>query len=87
MTTKTKDTIQETLTLTLPKETVEDLNNIASFNETDLEKLVYSYIVDGIASDSRAAKRKEFTDKANEVLGKNNIPPKTVEDIFNNLVY
>lgn len=87
MTTKTKKTLQETLTLTLPREIVENLDNIASFNDTDLENLVYSYIVDGIASDSRAAGRKRFTDKANEVLGKNNIPPKTVEDIFNNLVY
>jgi hypothetical protein len=87
MTTKTKETIQETVTLTLPREIVDDLNKIASFNETSLEDLVYSYIVDGIASDSRAVNRMRFTDKANEVIGKNNIPPKTVEDIFNNLVY
>ena len=86
MTTKTNE-IQETLTLTLPGEIIEDLNNIASFNDTDLEKLVYSYIVDGIASDSRAAKRMKFTNKANETLGKHNLPSKTVEDIFNNLVY
>ena len=87
MTTKTNDTFRETLTLTLPKEIVKDLNNIASFNDTNLEKLVYSYIVDGIAGDSRAARRIKFTDKANEVFGKNNIPQKTVEDIFNGLVY
>ena len=42
--------------------------------------------VDGIASDSRAVNRMRFTDKANEVMGKNNIPPKTVEDIFNNYI-
>ena len=87
MTTRTQDTLQETLTLRLPGEIIEDLNNIASFNDTDLEKLVFSYIVDGIANDSRAAKRMEFTDKANEVLGKNNVAPKTVEDIFENLLY
>ena len=87
MKTKLKETIQEQVTLTLPRETVDDLNKIASFNETNLEDLVYSYIVDGIASDSRAVNRMKFTDKANEVMGKNNIPPKTVEDIFNNLVY
>ena len=87
MTTKIKETIQETVTLTLPREIVDDLNKIASFNENSLEDLVYSYIVDGIASDSRAVNRMRFTDKANEVMGKNNIPPKTVEDIFNNLVY
>ncbi len=87
MKTKLKETIQEQVALTLPREIVDDLNKIASFNETNLEDLVYSYIVDGIASDSRAVNRMKFTDKANEVMGKNNIPPKTVEDIFNNLVY
>ena len=87
MKTKTKVTIRETVTLTLPIEIVEDLNNIASFNDTNLEDLIYAYIVDGIASDSRAAKRMKFTNKANEALGKNNILPKTVEDIFNGLVY
>ena len=87
MTTKTKETIRETVTLTLPREIVDDLNKIASFNENSFEDLVYSYIVDGIASDSRAVNRMKFTDKANVVIGKNNIPPKTVEDIFNNLVY
>ena len=87
MKTKLRVTIQEQVTLTLPREIVDDLNKIASFNETNLEDLVYSYIVDGIASDSRAVNRMKFTDKANEVMGKNNIPPKSVEDIFNNLVY
>ena len=87
MKTKLKETIQEQVTLTLPREIVDDLNTIALFNETNLKDLVYSYIVDGIASDSRAVNRMKFTDKANEVMGKHNILPKTVEDIFNNLVY
>ncbi len=89
MKTKTaiNDTILEKVTLVLPKEIVDDLNKIASFNETSREDLVYSYIVDGIAGDSRTVKRMNFTDHVNETLGKNNIPPKTVEDIFNNLVY
>jgi len=87
MTTKTKIRIQETLTLSLPMEIVEDLNKIAQFNNTNAENLVYSYIVDGIAGDSRAARRMRFTEKANETLGKGNRPPKTVEDIFNNLVF
>ena len=37
MTTKTKIRIQETLTLTLPMEIVEDLNKIAQFNNTNAE--------------------------------------------------
>jgi hypothetical protein len=87
MTTKTKVRIHETLTLTLPIEIIEDLNKIAKFNDTNTENLVYSYIVDGITGDSRAAKRMRFTEKANETLGRSNRPSKTVEDIFDNLVY
>ena len=87
MATKTEHTIREELIFTLPKEIIDDLKHISAFNKTDLEKLVYSYIVDGIASDARAARRKKFTDRANEVWSKNNIPPKSVEDIFDNLIY
>ncbi|GAB4336658.1 MAG: hypothetical protein Kow0089_07210 [Desulfobulbaceae bacterium] len=84
MTTTEKTT--ETLTVKVPSEIADDLREIARFNETEVEKLLYSYIVEGIAGDARAAKRMRFTDRANEVLGKNN-PPKTVEEIFNNLVF
>lgn len=77
----------EKLTLTLPSEIIDDLNKIAAFNNTDREKLVYSYIVDGIAGDSLAAKRKEFSDRAKQSWGKHQEPEKSVEDIFNNLLY
>ena len=87
MATGTNVMTSETLTIELPDEIFKDLNDIAAFHNTKIEKLVYSYIVDGIAGDSRAARRKKFTDRANEVLGKGNVPPKTVEDIFNNMVY
>ena len=83
----TKESLEEKVMLTWPKEIVDDLNRIAAFNGIKVEDLVFSYIVDGIASDSRAVKRMKFTNKANEILAKKNIPPKTVEDIFNNLVY
>lgn len=78
---------QAEITLTLPDEVTEDLEKIASFNKTRLEDLVFSYIVEGLAGDSLAVKRMEFTENANGVLGKNNIPSKTVEDLFKNLVY
>lgn len=87
MKTKTTENIQEKVTLTLPGEIVGDLKKIALFNDTGFEDLVCSYIIDGIAGDSRAVNRMRFADKANKVLSKNNVPPKTVEDIFNNLVY
>ena len=77
----------EKLTLTLPTEIIEDLDKIAAFHKTDREKLLYSYIVDGIASDSLAAKRKEFTDRAKQACAGNKKPAKSIEDIFNNLLY
>lgn len=81
-----KETLTEKVCLTLPEETVEDLKRIATFNNMELEKLLYSYIADGLAADRRIAKRVEFTDKTNEVLGKYNVPPKSVEEIFTQLV-
>ncbi len=82
-----QENIRTNVTLTLPGEVVENLNRIAGFHNIRFEDLVYSYIADGIAGDSRAVKRMHFTENANEVLKKNNLPPKTVDDIFNNLVY
>lgn len=80
---------QAEILLTLPEEVLEDLKKIASYNNTDLEGLVYSYIVDGIASDSRIVKRMEFSDAANETLGKKSFHSKTAKEIVNdfNLVY
>lgn len=81
--------IQAEILLTLPKEVLEDLRKIAAFNNTDLHDLVYSYIVDGIANDSRIVKRMEFEDNANESLGGKSIHSKTAKEIISdfNLVY
>jgi hypothetical protein len=75
--------------LTLPKEVLKDLRKIAVFNNSGLNDLVYSYIVDGIASDSRIVKRMEFEDNANVSLGGKSIHSKTAKEIINdfNLVY
>lgn len=81
-----KDTFAEKVCLTLPEKIVEDLKRIASFNDMELEKLVFSYITDGLAADARIAKRVEFTDKTNDVLSRYNVPPKSVEEIFTQLV-
>ena len=78
--------IQEKVCLALPGEIVADLKRIAAFNDMEFEKLLYSYIVDGLAADARTARRVKFTDKTNEVLRKYHVPPKTVEEIFTHLV-
>lgn len=80
---------QSVILVTLPTDVLEDLGKFASFNETQLDDLVFSYIVDGIANDSRILKRMEFTDKANRAFGNKPIHSKTAEAIVNdfNLVY
>ena len=89
MTLSKENEIQAEILLTLPKEMLEDLRKIATFNNTGLNDLVYSYIVDGIASDSRIVKRMEFEDNAHESLGGKSIHSKTAKEIINdfNLVY
>ena len=81
--------IQADILLTLPNEVLKDLRKIAVFNNSGLNDLIYSYIVDGIASDSRIVKRMEFEDNANESLGDKSIHSKTAKEIINdfNLVY
>ena len=86
MATAAKFNISELLTISIPKEIIEDLNCIAEFNDTSVEDVVYSYIVEGLKNDSLVARRMKFTDKANEVLKRNRVPPKSVDDIFNNLL-
>lgn len=80
---------QTELFLSLPVEVLEDLNKIALFNNNKLENLVYSYIIDGIASDSRTVKRVEFTDGANKLPRNRSFYSKTAEEIINdfNLAY
>ena len=81
--------VRAEILLTLPREVLKDLRKIATFNNCGLDELVYSYIVDGIASDSRIVKRMEFEDNANDSLGHKPIDSKTAREIINdfNLVY
>ena len=84
--TQSKNRTQAEITLTLPSELLEDLTRIALFNKTKLESTIYSYIVDGLASDSRTVRRMELTGNENKVPEKNNTLPKTVAKIFNDLI-
>jgi hypothetical protein len=81
--------IQADILLTLPKEMLKDLIKIAVLKNSGINDLVYYYIVDGIASDSRIVKRMEFEDNANVSLGGKSIHSKTAKEIINdfNLVY
>ena len=81
--------VRAEILLTLPREVLKDLRKIATFNNSGLDELIYSYIVDGIASDSRIVKRMEFEDNANDSLGNKPIHSKTAREIINdfNLIY
>ena len=73
--------------LTLPDGMVADLKRVAAFNNISLYDLIYSYIAEGLEGDSLAINRLKFTDSANKVLEKNNMPPKSFEDIFDTLLF
>lgn len=77
------------ISLSVPNEIIEDIIKIASFNNTKLDVQIYSYIIDGIANDSRIIKRVDFEDNANEAFGDKSIHKKSAEEIINdfNLVY
>ena len=59
---------QAEILLTLSEVVLEDLKKIALINNSSFENLICSYIVNGIASDSRIVKHIELTDNVNEVL-------------------
>jgi len=84
-----ENTSQAEILLTLPEEVLEDLRKIALFNNSGFEDLIYSYIVNGIASDSRIVKSMESTGNVNEILGKKNFHLKTAKEIISDfkLVY
>lgn len=84
-----ENTTQAEILLTLPTEVLKDLRRIASFNNSGLEDLIYSYIVDGIAGDSRTVRRMEFSDNANKLLGGKSFHSKNAREIINdfNLIY
>jgi hypothetical protein len=80
---------QARLSLSVPDYLFEDLEKVASFSGMSVEDLTYSYIVEGIAGDSRIVKRVEFEQQANETFQKSDFHTKPARDIVNdfNLVY
>jgi hypothetical protein len=77
-----KTKIQAEILLTLPNEVLEDLKKIASFNNTALKDLVFSYVVDGIACDSEIMKRTGFKSHINDIAGKSTFYSRTAEEII-----
>lgn len=84
-----ENTSQAEILLILPTEVLKDLRKIASLNSSGLDDLIYSYIVDGIAGDSRTVKRMEFSENANKLLGGKSFHSKNAREIINdfNLIY
>ena len=77
------------LYLDLPDNILDDLKKIAGFNGVSIQDLAYSYIVDGIAGDSRVLKRVEFTRQVNGALRKDDFLSRDPRQILNdfNLLY
>ena len=77
------------ITLSVPSDIGNDLEEIASFTGVSVDNLVFSYIVEGIAGDSRILKRSEFKRHAGETLNKDDFRSKSSREIVNefNLLY
>lgn len=75
--------------LSVPRDIGYDLEEIASHNGVTIEDLTYSYIVEGIAGDSRVLKRAEFKRQADKNLKHEDFHSKSAREIVNdfNLLY
>lgn len=73
--------------LALPKEVLIDLNSIANKQNNNLHDLIYSYIVEGIASDSFAIKRMNLNEDNKRALEENNLPLDTVDELLRKYIY
>jgi len=84
-----KDNSQTEIVLSIPSDIGNDLQEIASFNGVTIEHLAYSYIIEGIAGDSRILKRAEFKRHINENLKQEDFHSKSAREIVNdfNLLY
>jgi len=83
------DSSQVEVTLSIPTDIANDLQEIASFNGVSIESLVYSYIIEGITGDSRILKRAEFKRHADDEFNKDDFRSKSPREIVNefNLLY
>jgi hypothetical protein len=75
--------------LSIPRDIGYDLEEIASHNGITIEDLAFSYIVEGIAGDSRVLKRAEFKHQADKNLKHEDFHSKSAREIVNdfNLLY
>lgn len=71
------------VTLSIPSDIGNDLEEIASFNGVSIDNLAYSYIVEGIAGDSRILKGAEFRRHVDEEPNKDDFHSKSSREIVN----
>jgi len=67
---------------TLPDDVYRDIERIAEFNETTIEQLVHAYICEGVAGNSRIARRVEFEEHRNENHSKDDVDESIGEEIM-----
>ena len=75
--------------LSVPRDIGYDLEEIASHNGVSIEDLAYSYIVEGIAGDSRILKRAKFKRQTDKSLKHEDFHSRSAREIVNdfNLLY
>ena len=77
------------ITLSIPRDIGYDLEEIASHNGVSIENLAISYLVEGIAGDSRILKRAKFKRHADKNLKHEDFHSRSSREIVNdfNLLY
>lgn len=78
-----KDDNQVEVTLSIQNDIGNDLQEIASFDGVTIENLAYSYIVEGIAGDSRILKRAKLKRNVGENRKNKDFHAKSAQEIVN----
>jgi predicted transcriptional regulator len=75
------------LTIKLPVELSDKLQDIASVEGTDLQLLIKRYLEEGILQSMPEVKRKSFFGHIKEIMRKHNVPPEVIDEIEDKFTY
>lgn len=86
-TTKDKTSKMTTLTLSIPLELKENLQELAVMAKKDLEGLAVGYLEEGVYEAMPKLKKERYFRHLREVLKKHDVPTETLDTLEDNFVY
>lgn len=86
-TTKDKTSNMTVLTLTIPVELNNYLQELASMANSDLEGLAVGFLEEGVHKAMPKLKKEHYFKHLREVLKKHNVPAETLDTLEDNFVY